>query len=35
VLEELGTTPSVTYLKKVVRAEPAGGSDKGERGHKA
>jgi molybdopterin-containing oxidoreductase family iron-sulfur binding subunit len=33
VLEELGTTPAVTYLKKVVRAEPAGGHDKG--GHKA
>ncbi len=25
VLEELGTTPAVTYLKKVVRAEPKGG----------
>ena len=33
VLEELGTTPAVTYLKKVVRAEPAGGHDQG--GHKA
>src|SRR5262245_596143 len=29
VLEELGTTPAVTYLKKVVRAEPAGGHGKG------
>ena len=29
VLEELGTTPAVTYLKKVVRAEPAGGDGKG------
>jgi Fe-S-cluster-containing dehydrogenase component len=35
VLEELGTTPAVTYLKKVVRAEPAGGHDKGAAGHKA
>ena len=33
VLEELGTTPAVTYLKKVVRAEPAGEPDKA--GHKA
>ena len=28
VLEELGTTPAVTYLKKVVRAEPTGGHGK-------
>ena len=33
VLEELGTTPAVTYLKKVVRAAPAGSH--GEGGHKA
>ena len=25
VLGEIGTQPSVTYLKKVVRTEPAGG----------
>jgi len=31
VLEELGTTPAVTYLKKVVRAEPAGGHGGSER----
>jgi len=31
VLEELGTTPAVTYLKKVVRAEPAG--EPGRAGH--
>ena len=31
VLEELGTRPAVTYLKKVVRAEAAatGGAEKG------
>ena len=34
VLEELGTTPAVTYLKKVVRSEPAGGHEKAG-GHKA
>ncbi|HSE02666.1 MAG TPA: molybdopterin dinucleotide binding domain-containing protein, partial [Methylomirabilota bacterium] len=28
VLHELGTLPGVTYLKKVVRAEPAGGHGK-------
>ena len=28
VLHELGTLPGVTYLKKVVRAEPAGGPGK-------
>ena len=33
VLEELGTTPAVTYLAKVVRAAPAGGHGEGE--HKA
>jgi molybdopterin-containing oxidoreductase family iron-sulfur binding subunit len=35
VLEDLGTTPGVTYLKKVVRSEPAGGHDKPAGGHKA
>jgi molybdopterin-containing oxidoreductase family iron-sulfur binding subunit len=35
VLEELGTTPGVTYLKKVVRSEPAGPHGKPEGGHKA
>ena len=35
VLEELGTTPAVTYLKKVVRHEPAGGHEKPAGGHKA
>ena len=35
VLEELGTTPGVTYLKKVVRSEPAGSHGKPEGGHKA
>jgi len=35
VLEELGTTPGVTYLKKVVRAEPAGPHGEPEGGHKA
>ena len=28
VLHELGTRPGVTYLKKVVRSEPAGGHGK-------
>ena len=28
VLHELGTLPGVSYLKKVVRAEPAGGPGK-------
>jgi molybdopterin-containing oxidoreductase family iron-sulfur binding subunit len=28
VLHELGTLPGVSYLKKVVRAEPAGGNRK-------
>jgi hypothetical protein len=28
VLHELGTLPGVNYLKKVVRAEPAGGHGK-------
>lgn len=35
VLEELGTTPGVTYLKKVVRSEPASEHGKPEGGHKA
>jgi molybdopterin-containing oxidoreductase family iron-sulfur binding subunit len=33
VLHELGTLPGVSYLKKVVRAAPAGGHGKG--GHQA
>jgi molybdopterin-containing oxidoreductase family iron-sulfur binding subunit len=28
VLGEIGTQPSVTYLKKVVRSEPAGSKHK-------
>jgi len=35
VLGEVGTQPSVTYLKKVVRVEPEGAGHKPGGGHRA